>query len=170
MTKVLQGGGAKPKPTPEKKPKPSVYAHDVSEKGLEFIARWEGCVLHAYDDGTGVWTIGIGHTGGVRPGQAITRVQALALLRRDASHAVDAVHSLGLKLTQPEFDALVSFAFNCGPGALTGGVSKSLHAGNPQAAMGTLREYDHAGGRVLAGLVRRRAAEAALFLHGSYGQ
>lgn len=161
------------KPTVVKKPaakkKPAVFAHMVSEKGLEFIARWEGCVLHAYDDGTGVWTIGIGHTGGVKPGQTITRARALALLRQDAGHAVAAVNSLGLHLTQPEFDALVSFAFNCGGGALTGGVSKNLHAGSPQAAMVVLREYDHAAGRVLTGLVRRRAAESALFLHGSYG-
>lgn len=163
MTKVIDPGSK-----PAKKPAPK-YAHTVSERGLEFIARWEGCVLHAYDDGTGVWTIGIGHTAGVKPGQTITRARALELLRQDAAHAVAAVNSLGLKLSQPEFDALVSFAFNCGPGALTGGVSKNLHVHNPQAAMATLREYDHAGGRVLTGLVRRRAAESALFLHGSYG-
>lgn len=164
MRSTASGGG---KPAP--KAKQSVYAHNVSAKGLEFIARWEGCVLHAYDDGTGVWTIGVGHTGGVKRGQVITRAQAMALLRQDAATAVHAVNSLGLHLKQPQMDALVSFAFNCGGGALTGGVSRNLHAGNPKAAMAVLSEYDHAGGRVLPGLARRRAAESTLFLHGNYG-
>lgn len=157
----------KKKSAAKNRPRP-VYVRNVSEKGLEFIAGWEGCVLHAYDDGTGVWTIGVGHTGGVRPGQKITRAQALTLLRQDAAKAVANVNSLGLHLVQHEFDALVSFAFNCGGGALTGGIARELHAGNKQAAMQVLREYVHAGGQVLPGLVRRRAGEAALFLHGTY--
>lgn len=165
MLSTASGGG---KPAAKSKPKPR-YATNVSAKGLEFISRWEGCVLHAYNDGTGVWTIGVGHTP-ARPGQTITSAQAMKLLRQDAATAVHAVNSLGLHLSQRQFDALASFAFNCGGGALTGGVSKNLHAGNPQAAMGVLSEYDHDGhGRVLAGLVRRRAAESALFLHGNYG-
>ena len=144
-------------------------ATNVSQKGLDFIARWEGCVLHAYDDGTGVWTIGVGHTGNVHPGETITRAQALAFLRQDAAKAVVAVNGLAVQLAQTEFDALTSFAFNCGGGALSGGIARSLHAGDRAAAMAVLSEYVHAGGVVSAGLVRRRAAESALFLHGSYG-
>lgn len=163
MRSTASGGG---KPAP--KAKQTAYAHNASAKGLEFIARWEGCVLHAYDDGTGVWTIGVGHTP-AKPGEVVTHAQAMALLRNDVAKAVAAVNSLGLHLKQTQFDALVSFAFNCGGGALTGGVSKNLHAGNPAAAMAVLSEYDHAGGRVLPGLARRRAAESALFLHSNYG-
>ena len=144
-------------------------ATNVSQKGLDFIARWEGCVLHAYDDGTGVWTIGIGHTAGVHPGETITRAQAMTFLRQDAAKAVMAVDGLGVQLAQTEFDALTSFAFNCGGGALSGGIARNLHAGDKQGAMAVLNEYVNTNGRVNAGLVRRRAAETALFLHGSYG-
>ena len=80
-----------------------------------------------------------------------------------------AVNGLAVQLAQTEFDALTSFAFNCGGGALSGGIARSLHAGDRAAAMAVLSEYVHAGGVVSAGLVRRRAAESALFLHGSYG-
>lgn len=153
-----------------------VYAHDVSEKGLEFIARFEGCVLHPYNDPLNA-TIGVGHlihTGVVTAADnkkyaGFTRADALALLKEDAAKAVAAVNSLKVNLTQTQFDALVSFAFNCGAGALKGGVLRGLVSKNKNAAMNTLALYNKAGGKVLAGLVRRRAAEAALFEHGSYG-
>ena len=158
----------------------AVTAHDVSAAGLNFIANFEGCVLHPYDDGgrpgVGNATIGVGHL--IHMGPCVpqdfktyanfTRAQALDLLHTDAEKAVSAVLSIGVPFTQPELDALTSFAFNCGGGALMGGIAHALHAGSPVAAMQVLQEYTHAGSVSLPGLVRRRAAEAHLFLQGVY--
>ena len=162
------------------KKKPTAAARNVSARGLAFIASFEGCVLHPYDDGgpgRGNATIGVGHlihyglvtAADMRRYAGFTRGQAMSLLRADAAHAVAAVDQLGLRFSQPEFDALCSFAFNCGGGSLAGGIARNLHASNDQAAMNVLREYVHGpGGVVMAGLVRRRNAEANLFLHGTY--
>lgn len=151
---------------------------NVSQRGLEFIARFEGCVLHPYNDAASPpnATIGYGHMihrGAVTPADVrkfkeFTLGDAMRLLVEDAQAAVHAVASLGVRLNQHEFDALVSFAFNCGGGALMGGIARSLKAGRKQQAMSVLREYVHAGSEVLPGLVRRRTAESALFLHGIY--
>lgn len=166
----------KPKKTPCRPP----HATGVSKRGLEFIARFEGCVLRPYDDGgrpgIGNATIGVGHLLHMGPCTAadrrrwrgFTRTKAIGLLRRDAAHAAAAVRALGVPLNQHEFDALTSFAFNCGPGALAGGIARHLHAGDRAGAMDVLREYVHAGGHVYPGLVRRRNAEAHLFLAGTY--
>jgi len=152
----------------------------VSPQGLSFIAGFEGCVLHPYDDGgrpgVGNATIGVGHLihmGPVRPADVkayagFTKAKALTLLSADAGHAEQAVSSLGIHFSQPQFDALVSFAFNCGGGALMGGIAHHLHAGDDQGAMDVLCEYTHAGSTVSPGLVRRRHAEAHLFLTGKY--
>lgn len=168
----------KPKPKPHAQ-LPPVYVRNVSEDGLEAIARWEGVELVPYDDGgrgKGNATIGVGHLihmGVVRPAdlakyKGFTYEQAIALLKIDAAKAVAAVNALGLHLVQHEFDALVSFAFNLGAGALAGGISRELHAGNKTAAMAVLQEYNHVGSVVWPGLTRRRAGEANLFLHGAY--
>lgn len=161
-------------------PSRSGCASNVSAAGLSFIAGFEGCVLRPYDDGgkpgVGNATIGVGHLihiGPCTPADArkwsgFTLKDALKLLRQDAAHAVAAVRSIGICLNQAEFDALVSFTFNCGGGALTGGIVRNLRAGNKQSAMVVLREYVHASGVVSPGLVRRRNAEAQLFLHGIY--
>jgi len=153
---------------------------NVSPQGLAFIAGFEGCVLHPYDDGgrpgVGNATVGVGHLlhmGPTRPADVkawagFTKAKALTLLAADSGHAAAAVSSLGVQLTQPQFDALVSFAFNCGPGALMGGIAHALHAGDDHGAMAVLCEYTHAGSAVLPGLVRRRQAEAHLFLTGKY--
>jgi lysozyme len=139
-----------------------------SAHGVEFIAAYEGFVDHPYRDSGGVWTIGYGHTGpGVRSMGTITRARGLELLAEDVRSAESAVNALGLAFTQGQFDALVSFVFNCGPGTLE--TSRSLgHAlrqrgmrGVPQA----MALYTHAGGHVLAGLVKRRAAEGEMFAH-----
>lgn len=159
--------------------KPAATAKDVSERGLEFIARFEGCVLHAYDDagpGHGNATVGIGHllhlgpctAADIQKYRTFTYSEAIQLLHQDAQRFVPAVRAIGVPLTQTEFDALTCFAFNLGAGALAGNITHYLHAGNKQAAMQTLQEYTHAGGVVLPGLVRRRVAEAHLFLNGVY--
>lgn len=136
----------------------------TSENGIKLIKEFEGCRLQAYTDPAGVWTIGYGHTGNVPPTGLITKEEAEELLISDL-HAVEKhVNALPYDLTQGQYDALVSFTFNCGAGNL-----KKLTKNN----MRTLAEigekmllYVNAGGTQLAGLVRRRKAERELFLSG----
>lgn len=150
-----------------------VFATNVDEKGLEFIARWEGCVLHPYNDPWNA-TIGVGHLlhmGKVTKAdeakwKGFTYPRALALLKQDASKFVHEVNGYGLKLHQNEFDALVSAAFNLG--SIPDHVVKLLHAGDKNGAMNVLQEYCHANGQEVLGLVRRRAAEVHLYLHNTY--
>jgi lysozyme len=81
---------------------------------------------------------------------------------------VTGVKSLDQPLVTHEFDALVSFAFNCGVGSLMGGIATNLKAHDKENAMETLRQYIHAGSEVLPGLVVRRDAESNLFLYATY--
>jgi GH24 family phage-related lysozyme (muramidase) len=137
----------------------------LSAQGLDLVKRFEGLRLAAYQDSAGVWTIGYGHTGNVRPGQRITEAQAEQLLRKDVAWAEDAVRkNVDVPLSQGQFDALVSFTFNLGSGALQRStLLKKLNAGDYAGAQAEFGRFVHAGGRVLPGLVRRRADEAALF-------
>jgi len=139
----------------------------TSKAGIELIAGYEAFVDHPYRDTGGVWTIGYGHTGpGVSAMGTITRASGLQLLAGDVRDAEHAVNALGLHLTQSQFDAIVSFVFNCGPGTLDpsrslgGALRRPGMAGVP-AAMALYTRDAH--GQVLLGLVRRRAAEGALF-------
>ena len=132
-------------------------------KGLNLIKRYEGCKLIAYKPvpTETFWTIGWGHYGAdVSPGMVITQAQADAFLVSDLAKFENAVNATGLKLNQNQFDSLVSFAYNCGAGNL-----KKLVSGRtlPQIAEAMLA-YNKGGGKVLAGLTRRRQAERALFL------
>lgn len=140
----------------------------TSANGRKFIEGWEGLFLHAYDDGTGTWTIGYGHTTPaglprVYPGQVITAQQADAILSSDlASVEADVNQHVKVPINQNQFDALVSFDFN------TGGLDRSsvLAAVNSRRfglVAGDLMKWVHAGGRVLRGLVNRRTAEGRLF-------
>jgi lysozyme len=141
----------------------------LSNEGLEAIARFEGLRLSAYLDAAGVPTIGYGHTGGVQMGQTITRARALALLRQDAQTAVEGVRqAVHRDISQGQFDALVSFAFNVGVGAMRGStLVRKLNAGDRTGAAAEFLKWTRAGGRVLPGLVARRKIEQAMFLHGA---
>jgi lysozyme len=141
----------------------------LSNEGLEAIARFEGLRLSAYRDAAGVPTIGYGHTGGVQMGQTITRARALALLRQDAQTAVEGVRqAVHRDISQGQFDALVSFAFNVGVGAMRGStLVRKLNAGDRTGAAAEFLKWTRAGGRVLPGLVARRKIEQAMFLHGA---
>ncbi|HEX4064519.1 MAG TPA: lysozyme [Acidobacteriaceae bacterium] len=135
-------------------------------KGLALTEQFEGCRLNAYQDQVGVWTIGYGHTGpDVIAGLTITQAQAQAFLQADVASAADCVNRLvAVQLSQEEFDALVDFAFNLGSGALAGStLLRLLNAGNFTAAAAEFEKWDRAGGVVVAGLLRRRTAETALF-------
>jgi GH24 family phage-related lysozyme (muramidase) len=139
----------------------------TSRHGVEFIAGYEGFRDHPYRHRGDVWTIGYGHTGpGVASMGKITRAKGIELLTQDVRSAEQAVNALGLTLTQGQFDAVVSFVFNCGPGTLA--PSRSLgHALREPGMKGVpaaMALYTRDGlGRVLPGLVRRRAAEGTMF-------
>jgi lysozyme len=134
-------------------------AQTTNQAGLQLIESFEGLRLSSYQDSVGVWTIGYGHTQGVQPGQTITQQQAQAFLQQDLGVAEAAVNKLGLTLTDNQFAALVSFTFNLGAGNLNKLLSQGLAAAPDRILL-----FDHAGGKVLPGLTRRRQAERALFL------
>lgn len=133
---------------------------NISEKGLNLIKSFEGCHLTAYKCPAGVWTIGFGTTSGVYEGMKITQAQADAFLLQDMKKFEGYVRATGLSLNQNQFDALVSFAYNCGNGNLKTLVKNRTL---PQIADAMLL-YNKGGGKVLNGLVRRRKAERELFL------
>lgn len=132
----------------------------ISQEGLNLIKEFEGLYCNAYKCPAGVWTIGYGHTEGVYEGQVITPVQAEEMLRNDMLIYEDQVNQVIGRLTQNEFDALVSFTYNCGQGCLKTLVANRDHTQIADA----LLLYNKAGGRVLEGLVRRRQAERELFI------
>jgi lysozyme len=136
------------------------------------IRDWEGCVLHYYLDAVGVGTIGFGHTGkDVHPGLVITQAQADALLTSDlAAFDASVAHLIeSAPTTQQQFDAMSSFAYNLGAGALAESEVLRYHlAGNYPAAAADFVQWDHAGGKVLEGLRERRLGEAAVYLDGKY--
>ncbi|PQA86568.1 hypothetical protein CW354_16290 [Marinicaulis flavus] len=143
----------------------------TSESGIELIKRFEGLELEAYQDIAGIWTIGYGHTGpDVEPGMKISERDAEELLRKDLRPREQAVDSaVKVPLNQNEFDALVSFVYNVGVGALRSSTAlKRLNKGDRIGAADALTWWNKAtvGGvlREVVGLTRRRAAERALFL------
>lgn len=141
-------------------------ATSLSARGIELIKGFEARRLTAYRDPAGVLTIGYGHTGAdVRPGMTITAARAEELLRHDTGWAQDAVRSaVKVPLTQGQFDALTSFTFNLGAGALRSStLLQKLNRGDYAGAQQEFGRWVHAGGVVLAGLVRRRAVEAKMF-------
>ncbi len=104
----------------------------TSQNGLGFIAKWEGCILHVYKDVAGLPTIGIGHL--IKAGESfttITKEQALDLLAEDVKKCEVAIaKNIKVPLNQNQFDALVSWSFNCGVGVLsTSTLSKRLNLG-----------------------------------------
>ena len=138
-------------------------AMKTSSKGVSLIKSVEGCRLKAYKCPAGVWTIGYGHTAGVKSGDTITQVQADDYLRNDLEKYEKAVMNYDgiYHFNQNQFDALVSFTYNCGVGNL-----KNLTQSGKRtiAQISTkLPLYNKAGGVVLRGLQRRRAAEKELF-------
>lgn len=137
--------------------------------GLSLTEQCEGCELHAYQDQVGVWTIGYGHTGpDVVSGLSITQDQAAQLLAADIASAARCVNNaVAVQLMQDEFDALVDFVFNLGAGAFESStLLRDLNAGDFTSAAAQFDVWDHAGGAVVAGLLRRRQAETALFQSG----
>lgn len=142
----------------------------TSPAGIALIQQFEGRRLEAYKCPAGVWTIGYGHTSAagkpeVKPGMVITKQEANDILVRDLVRYEDAVDRLvKVPLTQNQFDALVSFTFNVGEGALAKStLLKRLNAGDYNAVPAELMKWTKAGGKELPGLVRRRRAECAMW-------
>ena len=142
----------------------------TSQAGVDLIKQFEGQRLTAYKCPAGIWTIGYGHTSAagapeVQPGMTITYQEANAILVRDLGKYEDAVDRLvKVPLTQNQFDALVSFTYNVGEGALAKStLLKKLNAGQYDAVPAELMKWTKGGGKELPGLVRRRRAECAMW-------
>ena len=145
-------------------------AVQVSSEGQALIQHFEGCELEAYLCPAGVWTIGYGHTFGVKQGDVIDQEAAEALLIEDLEEFegyVTALCQCGLE--QHQFDAQVSWVFNLGPGNFESStLLRRLNDGDLGAVPDEIRRWNKAGGRVLDGLVRRREAEAVMFEGGDW--
>jgi lysozyme len=137
----------------------------INAAGLALVRAYEGLWLEAYQDTSGIWTIGYGHTAGVKPGDCISREQAAQLLEVDLAEAERAVDALvQVPLTDNQFSALVSFVFNEGQAAFTRStLLRKLNEGGHSLVPAYLKSWIFDDGKVLPGLVKRRAAEAALW-------
>jgi len=152
----------------------------TSKKGVDFIKDYEAFHANQYDDGVGVATIGYGTTeSDVKPLPShVTKAQAESLLARALAAryepAVNAANKrYGLNLNQNEFDALVSFVYNLGPGSVGQAsrfntLQKALASKNRQRIAEALPLYSNPGSSVHAGLLKRRKAERNMFLNGTY--
>lgn len=136
-----------------------------TRSGLPLIKQFEGCKLTAYLCPANVWTIGWGRTINVKRGDTCAQAQADAWLTEEYDAFERKVLALvKVPVTSNQLGALVSFAYNVGVGALgSSTLLRLLNGKDYQGAAGQFSRWDKAGGRVLAGLTRRRAAEAALF-------
>ena len=137
----------------------------INEAGLKIIKEFEGCSLKSYKCPAGIVTIGYGHTGIYKGktltlGMTITKEEAEELLKQDLVKYENYINNLHRDFNENQFSALASFCYNCGPASLQ---SLCNHRSNSQIAEAILK-YNKAGGKVLAGLTRRRKAERELFL------
>lgn len=139
-----------------------------AECAMDFIEAWEGCKLTAYKCPAGIWTIGCGHTKDVSENDQITYEQSRDLLRRDielVKHELAPFINVGV--TEGQFVALVSLAFNVGSGYVIHKcprLMRALNAGDIEKVAHEFLDITQAGGKELPGLVRRRQSEARLFL------
>jgi lysozyme len=140
-----------------------------SKDGLQLTEQFEGYRDAAYQDVKGVWTIGYGHTLAVHPGMICTQEQAIDWLMDDISDAENAVNLLvKIGLTQEEFDSLTDFCFNVGITAFKySTLLEKLNSNDIEGAIAEFEKWDMSGGQHVAGLLRRRNAERALFTLGA---
>ena len=133
---------------------------------IPLIKEFEGCKLKAYKCPAGVWTIGYGHTDGVKEGDEITQQEADRLLADDVHSFSAGVQRLVTSdINRNQLGALTSFAFNVGLGNLRHStLLRLVNKGDFVGAANQFPRWNKAGGKVLAGLTRRREAERKLFL------
>ena len=138
------------------------------ESAMDFIEAWEGCRLQAYKCPAGIWTIGVGHTQDVTEHDEITYEQSRDLLRRDLELVKhNLAPFINVHVTEGQFVALVSLAFNVGVGYVVRQcprLMRALNAGDAEACAHEFLDVNRAGGKVLSGLTERRRAEAKLVL------
>lgn len=143
----------------------------TSENGLKLIAKFEGISLKPYRDVVGLWTIGFGHLigdGSSLPNnwnRTLTLDECYDLLASDVrKFELGIKRYINVELTQNQFDALVSFAFNLGLGTLQRSTLRAkLNRKDYDGAISSWLKYNKAGGKVFRGLTRRREAEVNLF-------
>lgn len=137
----------------------------IGQRGIDLIKSFESLRLEAYQDSVGVWTMGYGSTLGVKPGDVITEDQANTLLAAELLSTQQVVSAAMPKARQSEFDAVCALAFNVGNNAIKNSTLLQRH--NTGFRLEAAREFvkwDHAGGKELLGLLRRRFAEGTLYL------
>jgi lysozyme len=137
----------------------------ISEEGKALIKKFEGCELDSYVCSAGVWTIGYGHTAGVKQGDKINQDEADHLLTEDLEEFEGYVNNaVEVALDQNQFDALVAWTFNLGPSNLKSSTMlEVLNEEKYSKVPSEMKRWNKAGGKVLEGLIRRRDAEALLF-------
>ena len=138
---------------------------NISQEGLALIKKFEGCRLKAYRCSANVLTIGYGHTGGVKEDDTISQPEAGELLEKDIAKFEEYVNdNVIVELKQHQFDALVAWTFNLGPGNLRESTMlKKLNDADYASVPFEMRRWNKAGGKTLDGLIRRRQAEGLLF-------
>lgn len=139
----------------------------ISDAGKKLIQSFEGLMLTAYQDSVGIWTIGWGSTRNVHPGDIITREEAEDRFSDDLEPAENCVRNevQRVRLTQHQFDALVSFVFNVGCMAFRNStLLQKVRMGDWEGAAHQFGQWTRAGSEHPLGLVKRRAAEADWFL------
>lgn len=150
---------------------------DISQHGIDMIVEFEGKTEGRLADGRykayldtiakpPVWTIYCGLTKGVHEGMIITEEQGEAMYRKELNVYEDGIDKAveGVQLSQNQFDACVSFTYNCGVGAFQKSIAPLIRAGKFDQVPAMMKRYCHCGAKVINGLVRRRAAEALLFM------
>jgi lysozyme len=139
---------------------------NISKEGLSLIKKFEGCELEAYLCPAGVWTIGYGHTKDVKEGDKINKEEADYLLQEEMIEYESYINDfVEVPLNQNQFDALCSWVYNLGPTNLKNStmlrvLNEEKYADVPQE----IKRWNKAGGEVLDGLIKRREAEAKMFL------
>lgn len=130
---------------------------------IEAIKGFEGFRAEAYKCPAGVWTIGYGHTGGVKKGQRVSKARAEELLRQDLRSAEESVSRLGVAKTQGQYDALVDITYNCGDMSKSTLVRKIREGAGKDEITKEFMRWVHSDGKVLPGLIKRRAWDADRF-------
>ena len=138
---------------------------NTSPKGIALIKEFEGLRLKAYQCPGGVWTIGYGHTAGVKPGMVISEARAEEYLMADLIASEKYLNDLRLAINQNQFDALISFIYNVGTGNFSSSTLLRKVRANPQdnSIVDEFLRWVYSKGRVLPGLQRRRLAEMKLY-------
>jgi lysozyme len=138
----------------------------TSFNGINLIKQFEGLRLKAYQDVVGIWTIGFGTITNVKPGDVIMEEKAIEFLQHDLEKFEATINKyVTVPINQNQFDALACFCYNVGSGAfMKSTLLKCLNAGDMIGASKQFLAWNKAGGKVVSGLTKRRAAESKLFL------